>query len=105
LCDQIVVQNRCVSGLSQQWRETTFQSPKANGEWCAKIRAAERVARLLIVRAGKIGAVGPAGIYAKAVAVRHAGNHAAVLAKSLANDLLECAELRKILCPVPIESY
>lgn len=53
-----------------------------------------------ILRAiGKIKATTPAGIYAKAMACRASTTGSAVLAKSLADDLLACQALRALLWP------
>jgi hypothetical protein len=50
-------------------------------------------------RAGKMRATTPAGIYAKAMLVRFGTETAAVLAMSLAEDLLDCEALRLTLWP------
>jgi hypothetical protein len=50
-------------------------------------------------RVGKIRATTPAGIYAKAMLVRFGTETAAVLAISLAEDLLDCEALRLTLWP------
>ncbi len=54
----------------------------------------------LLRRAAKIKAATPAGIYAKAIAVRSSKTGAPYLAMSLAEDLLACEGLRKSLWPV-----
>jgi hypothetical protein len=50
-------------------------------------------------RAAKLRATTPAGIYAKALVVRSAQTAAAVLAMSLAEDLVTCEVLRQSLWP------
>ena len=100
LCDQIVTCKRHVQQLWEAYRQEPRGTREINEFWRQQIHDAELAGRPLLVRAGKIRAAGPAGIYAKAMAVRHAGAQAGGLAKSLANDLLACAALRGILCPV-----
>lgn len=58
---------------------------------------AELVQRLR--RAKKLRATTPAGIYAKALAVRCSSTGAAVLARSLAEELIDCKALRESLWP------
>jgi hypothetical protein len=53
----------------------------------------------LLKRAKKIRATTPAGIYAKALLVRASRNGAAVLAMSLAEELIDCRKLRESLWP------
>jgi hypothetical protein len=53
-------------------------------------------------RAVKLKAITPAGIYAKALVVRSAQSVAAVLAMSLAEDLIACEALRASLWPAEV---
>lgn len=66
-------------------------------------REAEKVAEaklLQLLRAiGRMKASTPAGLYAKALAVQSSATGAAVLARSLAQDFLDCKELRASLWP------
>jgi hypothetical protein len=64
-----------------------------------EIHAAEEAARKSLRRAGKIKAVTPAGIYAKALLVRSSTTGAAVLAMSLAADMVDCHALRATIWP------
>jgi hypothetical protein len=56
----------------------------------------------LLRRAAKLHAVTPAGIYAKALMVSKSRTGAAVLAKSLAEDLIANTTLRAALWPVAV---
>ncbi len=66
-------------------------------------REAERTAKaklLQLLRAiGKMPATTPAGLYAKALAVQSSATGASILARSLAQDFLDCRELRASLWP------
>lgn len=58
-------------------------------------------AKHVMLRIKKTPAATPAGIYAKALVVRGSVTGAAALAKSLAEDLIACRELRESLWPAP----
>jgi hypothetical protein len=67
--------------------------------------AAEAGAKQLLRRAIKLRATTPAGVYAKALIVRSSRTGAAILAMSLAEDLIACEGLRQSLWPaVPVEA-
>jgi hypothetical protein len=57
-------------------------------------------AKQLTRQAAKLRAMTPAGIFAKALAVRSSHTGAAVLAMSLADELIACPGLRQSLWPV-----
>jgi hypothetical protein len=61
--------------------------------------AADARAMQLTRRAAKLPAITPAGIYAKALVVRASRSAAAVLAMSLADELIACRSLRQSLWP------
>jgi hypothetical protein len=63
-----------------------------------------REARPLMRRLSKTAAKTPAGIYAKALVVKGSVTGAASLAKSLAEDLIACRELRESLWPADAET-
>jgi hypothetical protein len=60
-----------------------------------------RQATPLLRAIAKIPALTPAGIYAKALIVKGSKGGAAGLAKTLAEDLIACRELRESLWPAP----
>ena len=60
-------------------------------------------ARKCMYRAAKMRAQTPAGIYAKALLVKGSITGASVLAKTLAEDLIGCRELRESLWPASAE--
>jgi hypothetical protein len=72
-------------------------------ETLERIRADENAIktelRTALRRVGKIPATTAAGVYAKALAVRCSADGAAILAKSLAEDLMASRELRRLLWP------
>jgi hypothetical protein len=59
----------------------------------------DRAARSPIDRVTELHAMTPAGIFAKVLAVSLCSDQAVKLAKSLANDLLDSVELRKVHWP------
>lgn len=61
-----------------------------------------RAAAPLLRKIARIGATTPAGIYGKATACKASRTGAAVLAKSLAEDLIACAALRAVLWPADL---
>jgi hypothetical protein len=80
------------------------------GLWCDEIRShcddrsrrlrrANRDAGSILRAAGKVPARTPAGIYAKALCVRESATGAAVLARSLAADLIANDVLRRLVWP------
>jgi hypothetical protein len=60
-------------------------------------RALTTAAVRLLRRAGKLRATTPAGVYAKALLVRSSLTGASTLARSLADDLIACDDLRQTL--------
>jgi hypothetical protein len=107
LCDQIVTIKRQSYAMADHARALGTQSralhdPAVKLAWAEHARL-DRSARSPILRATKLHATTPAGIFAKAVAIRSCSDQAAVLAKSMANDLLNSPELRKVLWPAAPE--
>lgn len=98
LCDQIVMLRRREEEAWDLYRTAVFRSSVENTA-SAIIKTVRQDLRKPMLRAGKLRATTAAGIYAKAVAVRRSGDSAAVLGKSLAEDLLACPELRLVLWP------
>jgi hypothetical protein len=64
---------------------------RAYDEWSR----AERTVKGLILKLRKFSATTPAGLFAKATAVSRTGSASAIIAISLAHDLLASPELRK----------
>jgi hypothetical protein len=103
LCDDITRIKRQSEAMAKHARALGRQSrdvhdPAVRLAWDEHTRM-DRSARTPILRATKLHATTPAGIFAKAVAIRSCSDQATVLAKSLANDLLNSPELRKLLWP------
>lgn len=100
LSDAVVRLARQRDAIETAWRSTRPATPEENHRRYEEYKAAMRALRGPLVRLGRLHAVTAAGIFAKAVAVRKAGSdQAAVLAKSLAEDLLNCADLREAIWP------
>ncbi len=67
------------------------------------VRKAAEAKLLQLLRAiGKMRATTPAGLYAKALAVQSSATGASILARSLAQDFLDCRELRASLWPAHV---
>jgi hypothetical protein len=98
LCDQIVMLKRDANGRLRELQDRTAPAPDDRLLY-DRLKEAERLTRRPTLRAAKLRATTPAGIFAKAVAVRHMGISAMGLGKSLAEDLLASAELRAALWP------
>jgi hypothetical protein len=80
----------------------TTEQNRQRDEIYAELVAADALAVRLTRRAAKFRATTAAGIYAKALVVRSARSVAAMLAMSLAEDLIACDELRRSLWPAEI---
>jgi hypothetical protein len=80
-------------------RAWTAEYMKRRYESVQQEGALNNEARKLLNRAAKLKATTPAGIYAKALLVRNSKTGAAVLAMSLAEELVECEGLRASLWP------
>jgi hypothetical protein len=99
LSDAVVMLARQRDEIEAVWR-APMPASRDDRRLYEEYRASMRALRGPLVRLGRMHAVTAAGIFAKAVAVRKAGsNQAAVLAKSLAEDLLNCADLREAIWP------
>lgn len=102
LCDQITTIKRHVRLLSDACSRVEPGAP-----FCLVYKERQRVdrtSRSAILRCGKLRAMTPAGLYAKAVAVGLCSDQATFLAKSLAADLLQNVELRKALWPAEVSA-
>jgi hypothetical protein len=98
LCDLIVMLRKQEERLTDTCRATVPGTPEHRVAYEA-VKAVGRRVRSPLLRAGKLRARTCTGIYAKAFATRSVGVTAGFLGKSLAEDLLECAELRAALLP------
>lgn len=67
-----------------------------------RLKEIERSTRNLLRRVGKLRAHTPAGLYAKAQLVSGSRTGAAILAKSLAADMIEMPGLRQRLWPAAV---
>jgi hypothetical protein len=98
LCDDIVTLKARANQLLADIRSIPSENAQTRQLW-DELRRTERAMRKPILRAGKLPAISPAGIFGKALVVRRCSNQAAVLAKSLADDLLTNTKLRNVLWP------
>jgi hypothetical protein len=85
-------------------RDFTEQTRAEHERFWAEIAALRQQAKPVMYRIRKIPAKTGAGIYAKALVVRSSVTGAAILARTLAADLVECRELRESLWPMKAES-
>jgi hypothetical protein len=103
LCsDAAVMLKRQHDYLEGRWRALPMSSPdysRIQAEW----RSAGQAVKKLLLKMGKLQAQTPSGIFAKAAAVHRAGQGAAVLAVSLAYDLVTSPELRRAVWPATDE--
>jgi hypothetical protein len=100
LCDYIVIAKRQHDQVQAAYRAIKRPLPpddekRIYDEW----RRADRTVRSLLMKLRKYPATTAAGIFAKAAAVSRTGSAAAVVAVSLADDLLRSAELRRAVWP------
>jgi hypothetical protein len=99
LCDHVVIAKRQHDQFEGAWR--ALERPhhpdekRLYDEW----RRADRTVRSLLAKIRKLPATTPAGLFAKAAAVSRTGSAAAIVAVSLAHDLLASAELRRAVWP------
>jgi hypothetical protein len=82
-------------GAIGDWTREGFVHSAWYVEWDAHLNRSKQALRA----AGKISATTPAGIYAKAMLVRMSPSGSPKLAASLADELIQCAELRRTLWP------
>jgi len=103
-CGQVLMRTRL---LQQLWRDAyadaaTTSRPLTPAEieaWADMDCLHREQARLASRRAGKLPAATGAGIYAKALCVAYSATSTSGLAKSLAQDLMRNAALRRCLWP------
>jgi hypothetical protein len=98
ICDQCILAKRQHDQLEQAWRAMTYDNPekgRAEDEWLR----ATRVVKGLVMKARKFSAQTPAGLFGKAALVSRTGSAAAIVALTLADDLLSSPELRKAVWP------
>jgi hypothetical protein len=98
LCDHCVMAKRQHDQIEEAWRAMPFDNAeraRVYEEW----RGAARVVKGLLLKARKFSATTPAGLFAKAAVVSRTGSGAALIAVSLADDILASPELRKVLWP------
>ncbi len=94
ICDQCIMAKRQHDQLEKAWRtmpHDNAESRRAQEEW----HHAARVVKGLVMKARKFSAQTPAGLFAKAALVSRTGSAAAIVALTLADDLLDSVELRK----------
>jgi hypothetical protein len=103
LCDHVVVAKRQHDHIEAAWRAMDHSNPDHQRGYEEWLRAA-RTVRGLVMKLRKFSATTPAGLFAKAAAVSRTGSAAAIVAVSLADDLLASAELRKAVWPATISS-
>lgn len=96
VCDHIVALMRQLDEATAVWQRTPCQDHHPKLE---EMRRKKRALRPVLHRAMKCRASTPAGLFAKAVAVKRVGAGAAGLAVSLAQDLLNSPELRAAIWP------
>jgi hypothetical protein len=100
LSDAIILLARQRDAAEATWRSSLPAPPGDAAGLYEKFMSSQRALRGPLVRLGRLRASTAAGIFAKAVVVRKAGtSSAAVLGKSLAEDLLNCADLREAIWP------
>ena len=102
LCADALHFAKAADRASEHWRGTLPGGARgglAEKEAYDAKRLAQSELTKRVRRAGKMKATTPAGIYAKAMLVRYGTETAAILAMSLAEDLVECEALRLTLWP------
>ena len=97
LCERAIELRNIEDRQLEIWRGLSAGTPRENRAWLDRIGAARRATRSPMLRASKLAATTAAGVYAKALAVHRIGPGAAKLAASLANDIVACVELRRVL--------
>jgi hypothetical protein len=90
----------CSDGLGG-WKHESFRRAKEEHDRARQdYERAQRALCSPLLRVGKLRAVTPPGIFAKALVVQKVGTTAATaLGRSLARDLLACSDLRKAIWP------
>jgi hypothetical protein len=99
LADQCILAKRQHDQLEEAWRgmpHDNGESKRAYDEWLRSRRAVKG----LLMLARKHSARTPAGLFAKAALVSRTGSAAAIVALTLADDLLDSPELRRAVWPV-----
>lgn len=101
LCGDVLYWAKRSDELWEEWRNRPSRYDNRGRHLVERddAKAADAKLTQLLRRAKKLPATTPAGIYAKALAVRCSITGAAVLAKSLADDLIACRALRESLWP------
>lgn len=97
LCEVITTLRLRELELTERWHRVNVRDTENFRRARDDADSARRAVRRPLLRASKRRATTAAGIYAKAVAVHHIGVTATELGKSLAEDILACGELRRIL--------
>lgn len=101
MCETLASLRKARAETDAEWRKHDFRSPEK-----ARLRELEKkilcAMRSPMVMIGRTPAATPAGLFAKAIAVRGAGHQAAGLGKSLAADLLANPRLRAALWPAEV---
>ena len=87
------------AGWKPAWEAGTEDAKAAMEKLTNDCRNANRAVSNILREAAKLRATTPAGIFAKAIAVRSSRSGAAKLGLSLAQDLLDCPGLRAALWP------
>ncbi len=100
LCADAAHQRKIVAAALEAYRFAPADS-RAPANRAAREVMKDADAKLLqLLRAiGRMRATTPAGLYAKALAVQSSATGARILARSLAQDFLDCRELRSSLWP------
>jgi len=99
-CDHIIMARRQSDQLWDEYKSLNFslKNPDRDrlyDEW----KRTERLVKSALLKLRKLSATTPAGIFAKAVVVSRTGSTAAMVAVSLANDLLASPALRQAVWP------
>ena len=84
----------------EEFRQLLWPDPRQQELARQSIPMARLARRTALRAASRLPAKTAGGIFAKAMAVKHASDQAPVLARSLADDILRNSELRAVLCPV-----
>ncbi len=100
LCADAAHQRKLLAATEEAFRLAPVygRDPAHIAAWEARKTSEAKLLQLLRT-VGKMKATTPAGLYAKALAVQSSHTGATVLARSLAQDFLDCKELRASLWP------
>jgi hypothetical protein len=97
-CDALVMLNRQRTQLQDRWRALPINHPDRE-KLDAECDVMKRPIYKLLLRISKLEAQTASGIFAKAGAVSRSGYTAVGLGQSLARDLLNSPELRRVVWP------